>query len=121
MPTVSGQSIVFGFDDADAPTGIAGFFAKTLDIADEPEVVEYATDGFGQVIAAAASIVGARIKTATFTGYIDKDSFVAKTAAVGTLIYKGSPYFVKTVGKPLMKGKFAEVPIETEFLPLAQS
>ncbi len=111
MPTLAGRSIIFGFDDANAPTGIAGFFAKSLDLADEAEVIEYATNGFGEVIAAAASNVATRMKTATFTGYIDKDTYVAKTAATGTLTFNGKDFFVKSATKPLQKGKFAEVTI----------
>ena len=118
MPTYAGQTIVFGFNDADAPTGITGFFAKTLDNSDEPEVIDYATNGYGQVIAAGASNQATRIKTATFTGYIDKDTFDAKAASVGTLTYKTKQYFVKKVSKPLPKGKFTEVTIEAEYLPL---
>jgi hypothetical protein len=119
MPTINGETIVFGFDSNDAPSGITGFFCRSADIKDEPEVIEFATDGFGQVEAAAASNLATRMTTASFTGYIDKDTFDAKTTAEsGQITYKAKTYFVKKVSEPIQKGKFTEVTIETERLPL---
>lgn len=118
---VVGKQFVFGIDSTDTPTGIAGFVCRSLTLTDEPEVYEEAQDGDGAVEAVAASAVAIRMKTGTFTGYIDKDEFDAQAAAAsGSLVFRTLTYFVKSIGQPRTKGKFTEVSIEAEHLPLVQ-
>lgn len=116
---IDGQQFVFGFDSADAPTGVTGFFCRGCDIREEPEVKAMATDGYGQVEAVAVSKVAFRMKTGSFVGYIDKDTFdAAAAAATGQLVFLTETYFVKSVSEPRRKGDFTEVTIEAEHLPL---
>jgi hypothetical protein len=123
MPAdIRGLQLIFGITSADTPTGVTGFICRSLDLKEEPEVFAMAMDGQGAVEAIAASNTNVRIQTATFTGYIDKDSFNAQTtAASGILTFRGLSYFVKSVSEPVKKGEFTEVSMEAEHLPLVQN
>jgi len=116
--TILGTQFLFGLDDADTPTGIAGFICRSLDLKHEPEVYATAADGNGAVEAVQVSKAANRRLDGTFTGYVTAVIDAAAAAATGVLVYNAHNFIVKTISLPRKKGEFVEVSIEASYFPL---
>lgn len=110
--TQVGQSYVWGFQDSDAPTIGTGFVPRSAEVKYEPEVYSQATDGEGHTDSVTLSKADHRKWMATFTGYIT-DQFDPSTFSV-SFEWLGRLFIIKGITKPLKKGEYAEVTIETE-------
>ena len=110
-----GNSYVFGFESADAPT-ITNFSARSAELTYEPEIFVQATDGEGLTEAVALTKATHRKITGTFTGYI-ASGFSGNSIAntFNFTVNSVSRYFiVKSISDPRKKGEYAEVSLSVE-------
>ena len=117
-----GNSYVFGFESADAPT-ITNFSARSAELTYEPEVFVQAMDGEGLTEAVALTKAANRKISGTFTGYIAagfSGNSIANT--FNFTVNSVSRYFiVKSISDPRKKGEYAEVSLTVESYALVTS
>lgn len=115
MPLVSatqlGQTFVWGFQDADAPTIGPGFFPNGAEVKYAPEKFSTSEDGEGHVDSVTLSKAAKRMWTTTFTGRITSE-FDPATFPVN-FNWLGRIQIITSISKPLKKGEYAEVTLET--------
>lgn len=113
-----GQSYLFGFSSADAPT-ITGFVARSAELRYEAETFAQAQDGEGITESVVTTKPDKRKITATFGGYILSGFDPSSISA--TFNFAGRFFIVRNVSQPKRKGEFNEVSLEAESYALVTS
>lgn len=110
IDTIHGAQYVFGFKDADAPTGLTGFTARKAGSDVEPEVFAEATNGEGAAEATAISLPASRMINLTLVGYIS--TAFNKLTVPNSFTFLSRFFLIKKISEPRNKGEFIEVTIE---------